>query len=145
MLGPDCVACDPFAGAGGNVIQVWVKLLGRSDLGSNAYIPPPPAPPHQHIPNPLPAHSPSQFALHCKRVIAVEIDPGRLAMLRNNAGVYGVQDKCRFVGGDFFEEVQRQGEHAIKVRQAAAGLGEARAAMQGRLGDGGGGGGGGGG
>ena len=62
--------------------------------------------------------------MHCKRVIAVEIDPGRLGMLRNNAGVYGVQDKCRFVGGDFFEEVQRQGEDAIKVRAAAAGRDE---------------------
>ncbi|PRW59904.1 trimethylguanosine synthase [Chlorella sorokiniana] len=65
-LGPDCVACDPFAGAGGNVIQ---------------------------------------FALHCTGVVAVEIDAGRMAMLRNNAAVYGVEDKIQFIRGDFFEEV----------------------------------------
>ena len=32
-----------------------------------------------------------QFALHCARVVAVEIDAGRMAMLRNNAAVYGVR------------------------------------------------------
>ncbi|EFN50699.1 hypothetical protein CHLNCDRAFT_37728 [Chlorella variabilis] len=66
-LGPDCVACDPFAGAGGNVIQ---------------------------------------FALHCARVVAVEIDEGRMGMLRNNAGVYGVAGNTTFIRGDFFQEVQ---------------------------------------
>lgn len=36
-----------------------------------------------------------QFALHCARVVAVEIDVGRMAMLRNNAAVYGVRPAQR--------------------------------------------------
>ncbi|PSC71206.1 trimethylguanosine synthase [Micractinium conductrix] len=67
-LGPDCVACDPFAGAGGNVIQ---------------------------------------FALACRKTIAVEIDEGRMGMLQNNARVYGVAEKCEFIPGDFFEAAPR--------------------------------------
>lgn len=54
-----------------------------------------------------PCHGPLvQFALHCKRVVAVEINPGRMAMLRANAAVYGVQDRVQFIQGDFFEEAQ---------------------------------------
>lgn len=79
-LGPDCVACDPFAGAGGNVIQ---------------------------------------FALACARVVAVEIDAGRMGMLQNNARVYGVQDNVEFIRGDFFEEVAgHAGGAGITVRCA---------------------------
>lgn len=36
-----------------------------------------------------------QFALHCAHVVAVEIDVGRMAMLRNNAAVYGVSSRQR--------------------------------------------------
>ena len=39
----------------------------------------------------------------CRQVIAVDLDPARLAMARHNAGLYGVQDKIRFVQGDFLE------------------------------------------
>ncbi len=39
----------------------------------------------------------------CRQVIAVELDPQRLAMARHNAALYGVQEKIRFVQGDFFE------------------------------------------
>jgi trimethylguanosine synthase len=41
-----------------------------------------------------------QFAFTCERVIAVEIDPGRLAIARNNAEVYGVADRIEFILGD---------------------------------------------
>jgi trimethylguanosine synthase len=41
-----------------------------------------------------------QFAFSCERVIAVEIDPGRLAIARNNAEVYGVADRIEFILGD---------------------------------------------
>jgi hypothetical protein len=38
----------------------------------------------------------------CRQVVAVELDPERLAMARHNAGIYGVLDRIRFVQGDFF-------------------------------------------
>ena len=40
----------------------------------------------------------------CEQVVAVEQDPERLAMARHNAAIYGVQDRIRFVCGDFFAE-----------------------------------------
>ncbi|XP_050301028.1 trimethylguanosine synthase isoform X2 [Anthonomus grandis grandis] len=43
-----------------------------------------------------------QFALTCKRVIAIDIDPKKLELARNNAAVYGVLDKIEFIQGDFF-------------------------------------------
>lgn len=39
----------------------------------------------------------------CRMVIAVDIDASRLQMAKENARVYGVFDKMRFVHGDFFE------------------------------------------
>ncbi|NWR72041.1 TGS1 synthase, partial [Centropus unirufus] len=42
-----------------------------------------------------------QFALTSKKVIAVDIDPGKLSLARNNAEVYGVAEKIEFVCGDF--------------------------------------------
>lgn len=51
--------------------------------------------------------APPQFALACARCVAVEIDEGRMAMLRCNARVYGVHHKCRFIRGDFFAEVAK--------------------------------------
>lgn len=47
-----------------------------------------------------------QFALRCRHVVAVEIDEGRLAMLRNNARVYGVDHSVQFVHGDFFQQAR---------------------------------------
>lgn len=38
-----------------------------------------------------------------KRVIAVELDPHRLAMARHNASIYGVDEQITFIQGDFFE------------------------------------------
>uniref|UniRef100_W5ME20 Trimethylguanosine synthase n=1 Tax=Lepisosteus oculatus TaxID=7918 RepID=W5ME20_LEPOC len=44
-----------------------------------------------------------QFALTGKRVIAVDIDPVRIALARNNAKVYGVAQQIEFIQGDFME------------------------------------------
>ncbi|OPJ83466.1 trimethylguanosine synthase [Patagioenas fasciata monilis] len=42
-----------------------------------------------------------QFALTSKKVIAIDIDPEKLNLARNNAEVYGVADRIEFVCGDF--------------------------------------------
>uniref|UniRef100_A0A8I3W312 Trimethylguanosine synthase n=1 Tax=Callithrix jacchus TaxID=9483 RepID=A0A8I3W312_CALJA len=42
-----------------------------------------------------------QFALTGMRVIAVDIDPVKIALARNNAEVYGIADKIEFICGDF--------------------------------------------
>ncbi|NXJ65902.1 TGS1 synthase, partial [Rostratula benghalensis] len=42
-----------------------------------------------------------QFALTSKRVIAIDIDPEKLRLARNNAEVYGVADQIEFLCGDF--------------------------------------------
>ncbi|NWU69371.1 TGS1 synthase, partial [Pterocles burchelli] len=42
-----------------------------------------------------------QFALTSKRVIAIDIDPEKLVLARNNAEVYGVADQIEFICGDF--------------------------------------------
>ncbi|NXE18577.1 TGS1 synthase, partial [Ardeotis kori] len=42
-----------------------------------------------------------QFALTSKRVIAIDIDPEKLRLARNNAEVYGVADQIEFMCGDF--------------------------------------------
>ena len=48
-----------------------------------------------------------QFARTCDRVIAVDIDSEKIAMARNNARVYGVEDKIEFIVGDFFKVAPR--------------------------------------
>ncbi|XP_066235140.1 trimethylguanosine synthase isoform X1 [Saccopteryx leptura] len=42
-----------------------------------------------------------QFALTGKRVIAIDIDPVKIDLARNNTEVYGVADKIEFICGDF--------------------------------------------
>ncbi|XP_039610453.1 trimethylguanosine synthase isoform X1 [Polypterus senegalus] len=42
-----------------------------------------------------------QFALTGKRVIAIDIDPTRIALAQNNAEVYGVAENIEFILGDF--------------------------------------------
>eukprot|EP00897_Mesotaenium_endlicherianum_P007172 jgi/Mesen1/6483/ME000331S05597 len=42
-----------------------------------------------------------QLAFTCQLVIAVDIDPARLALARHNAEVYGVAHRIEFVLGDF--------------------------------------------
>jgi len=46
-----------------------------------------------------------QFAMTCKRVIAVDIDKEKIAMARHNARVYGVDHKIDFIVGDYFQVV----------------------------------------
>ncbi|XP_058899391.1 trimethylguanosine synthase [Kogia breviceps] len=48
-----------------------------------------------------------QFALTGKRVIAVDIDPVKIELARNNAEVYGVADKIEFICGDFMQLASR--------------------------------------
>lgn len=43
-----------------------------------------------------------QFAWQCERVIAIDIDPEKIAMARHNATVYGVAERIEFIVGDFF-------------------------------------------
>ncbi|CAH1282036.1 unnamed protein product [Diabrotica balteata] len=44
-----------------------------------------------------------QFALKCKKVIAIDIDPKKIEIAENNARVYGVSDKIEFIIGDFLQ------------------------------------------
>ncbi|XP_067309791.1 trimethylguanosine synthase isoform X2 [Pseudorasbora parva] len=48
-----------------------------------------------------------QFALTGKRVIAIDIDPIRLALAQHNAEVYGVAHRMEFVQGDFLQLAPR--------------------------------------
>ncbi|KAI9269901.1 RNA cap guanine-N2 methyltransferase-domain-containing protein [Sporodiniella umbellata] len=43
-----------------------------------------------------------QFAMTCHRVIAIDLDPVKLHCARENAKVYGVEDRIEFILGDFF-------------------------------------------
>ncbi|CAA0822027.1 S-adenosyl-L-methionine-dependent methyltransferases superfamily protein [Striga hermonthica] len=44
-----------------------------------------------------------QFAKVCRRVVAVEIDPNKVALAIHNAKIYGVRDNIDFIVGDFFQ------------------------------------------
>lgn len=48
-----------------------------------------------------------QFALTCHRVIAIDIDPVRLNCARNNARIYGVEDRIEFICGDYMALIPR--------------------------------------
>ncbi|XP_025406514.1 trimethylguanosine synthase-like isoform X2 [Sipha flava] len=41
----------------------------------------------------------------CRKVIAMDSDPVKIAFARNNARVYGVEDRIVFLVGDFFVDV----------------------------------------
>ncbi|XP_076341529.1 trimethylguanosine synthase 1 isoform X2 [Tachypleus tridentatus] len=43
-----------------------------------------------------------QFAFTCQKVIAIDIDPGKVALAQHNAAIYGVLDKIEFIVGDYF-------------------------------------------
>ncbi|KAK8749913.1 hypothetical protein OTU49_015126 [Cherax quadricarinatus] len=43
----------------------------------------------------------------CNYVIAIDIDPVKIALARHNAAVYGVADRIEFIIGDFFQLVPR--------------------------------------
>ena len=44
-----------------------------------------------------------QLALTCNHVIAIDIDPVKIELAKNNAAVYGVEDRIEFIVGDFLE------------------------------------------
>ncbi|XP_015190867.1 PREDICTED: trimethylguanosine synthase [Polistes dominula] len=44
-----------------------------------------------------------QFAFTCERVIAIDIDPEKILLARNNARIYGVEDRIEFIVGDFLQ------------------------------------------
>lgn len=44
-----------------------------------------------------------QFAFTCERVIAIDIDPKKIELARNNARVYEVEDRIEFIVGDYFQ------------------------------------------
>ncbi|XP_045477134.1 trimethylguanosine synthase-like [Harmonia axyridis] len=44
-----------------------------------------------------------QFAFTCNKVIAIDIDPKKIELARNNAAVYGVLHKIEFMVGDFIQ------------------------------------------
>lgn len=44
-----------------------------------------------------------QFAFTCERVIAIDIDPVKIACARHNAEIYGVHDRIEFIVGDFMQ------------------------------------------
>jgi trimethylguanosine synthase len=46
-----------------------------------------------------------QLAMTCHRVIALDMDPNKLAMAQNNASIYGVADRIEFICGDYFEVI----------------------------------------
>ena len=48
-----------------------------------------------------------QFAFTCERVIAIDIDPDRLAIAAHNAAVYGVADRIQFICADFMAIAHR--------------------------------------
>ena len=40
-------------------------------------------------------------------MIAIDIDPSKIALARHNAAVYGVADRIEFIVGDFFKVVPK--------------------------------------
>ncbi|KAJ3161748.1 Trimethylguanosine synthase [Geranomyces michiganensis] len=56
-----------------------------------------------------------QFAMTCKKVIAIDIDPVKLRCARHNAHLYGVADKIEFVLGDALEVLARKDLRADAV------------------------------
>ncbi len=39
----------------------------------------------------------------CSHVIAIDIDPIKIALARHNARIYGVEDRIEFIVGDYFK------------------------------------------
>ncbi|CAG9857603.1 unnamed protein product [Phyllotreta striolata] len=54
-----------------------------------------------------------QFAMKCTKVIAIDVDPKKIELARNNAGVYGVSDRIEFVVGDFFRMADKLKADAV--------------------------------
>ncbi len=47
------------------------------------------------------------YAQYSDHVYVIEINPTRLAMLKNNAQIYGVDNKITFIEGDYFTEAPK--------------------------------------
>ncbi|EGG13083.1 uncharacterized protein MELLADRAFT_32431, partial [Melampsora larici-populina 98AG31] len=56
-----------------------------------------------------------QFASTSDRVIAIDIDPNKIALAEHNATVYGVEDKIEFICADFIEWIQNQEKGSVDV------------------------------
>ena len=56
-----------------------------------------------------------QFAKYFDKVLAVDLDPTRLSMARNNAQIYGVSDRITFIHGDVFEVLKEMGDEGIDL------------------------------
>ena len=54
-----------------------------------------------------------QFASTCEKVIAIDIDPVRLACAKHNARIYGVYDKIEFVLGDYMKLAPKLSADAV--------------------------------
>ncbi|KNE55434.1 hypothetical protein AMAG_17786 [Allomyces macrogynus ATCC 38327] len=64
-----------------------------------------------------------QFAVTCEQVVAIELDPVRLACARHNAEIYGVADRIEFILGDaiqFLERTKLQPDFAVTCEQVVA-------------------------
>ncbi|CAO3672131.1 unnamed protein product [Rhizopus stolonifer] len=44
-----------------------------------------------------------QFAMTCNKVIAIDLDPVKIHCARENAKIYGVEDRIEFILGNFFD------------------------------------------
>lgn len=51
-----------------------------------------------------------QFAKYFDKVIAIDLDAGRLEMARHNATIYGVADRIEFIHGDVFDILKSIGD-----------------------------------
>ena len=56
-----------------------------------------------------------QFAKYFDRVIAVDLDSGRLEMARHNATIYGVADRIQFIHGDVFTVLPELADEGIDL------------------------------
>ncbi|ENN73511.1 hypothetical protein YQE_09762, partial [Dendroctonus ponderosae] len=70
-----------------------------------------------------------QFALTCSRVIAVDVDPKKIELAKNNAEVYGVSDKIDFIIGDFFSLADTLKADAVFLSPPWGGIAYAKQAV----------------
>ncbi|WFD42987.1 putative diacylglycerol O-acyltransferase tgs1 [Malassezia psittaci] len=54
-----------------------------------------------------------QFAMTCERVVAIDIDPLKIALARHNAQIYGVQQRITFLCGDIRDFVKDRAQKDV--------------------------------
>jgi trimethylguanosine synthase len=54
-----------------------------------------------------------QLAMGCNHVIAIDIDPKKVAYAQHNAEIYGVADRIEFIVGDFLEVSQHKWQRMV--------------------------------